>query len=55
MKEQDIITARELNKWRCVGIEFKVTVIKILTGVKKRVDDIRETFTKEIKKRTNQR
>ena len=39
-----------------VGREFKVMIIKILTGLEKRVEDISETLNKEIKKkRTNLR
>ena len=30
--------------------EFKVMIIKILTGLEKRVEDISETLNKEIKK-----
>ena len=34
-----------------VGREFKVMIIKILTGLEKRVEDISETLNKEIKKK----
>ena len=53
MKEQDKITVRELNEMALSNMpdrEFKVMVIKILTGLEKRVEDISETLNNEIKK-----
>ena len=52
MKEQDNITAGDLSKTQISNIpdtEFKVLIIKILTGLQKRVEDISETLDKEMK------
>ena len=52
MKEQDNITAGDLSKTQISNIpdtEFKVLIIKILTGLQKRVEDISETLNKEKK------
>ena len=60
MKEQDKLTARELNKPGMSNMpdkEFKVMVIKRLNRLEKRVKDLNETLNKERKhkKRTNER
>ena len=47
MKEQDKIKARQLNKMEINNMldrEFKVIVIKILTGLEKRVKGIGESL-----------
>ena len=47
MKEQDKITARDLCEMDVSNMadrEFKVMVIKILTGLKNRVENISETL-----------
>ena len=52
MKEKDKITARDLNEMQISNIpdrEFKVTIIKILTGFEKKVVNINETINKDIK------
>ena len=58
MKEQNKATARDLGKTGMSNLpdgEFKATIIRILTGLEKRIEDIRETFTTEIKEfRKNQ-
>ena len=44
MKEQNKITAKELKEMAIVNLperEFRVMVIKILTGLEKRVEDLR--------------
>ena len=51
MKEQDKITARKLNEMEISNMhdrESKVMVIKILTGLEKRVEDLSENLNKEI-------
>ena len=51
MKEQDKITVRELNETEISNLsdrKFKVMVIKMVTGLEKRVDDLSETLNKEI-------
>ena len=51
MKEQDQTTARDLSEMVISSMpdrEFKVMVIKILTGLEKRMEDISETLTTEI-------
>ena len=55
MKEQDKITARELNETMISNMpdrESKVSFIKIqiLTGLEKRVENISEIFNTDIKK-----
>ena len=50
MKEQDKITARDLSEMDISNMadrEFKVMVIKTLTGLKKRVENISETLRKK--------
>ena len=52
MEEQDKVMARDLSKTDISGMpdgEFKATIIRILAGLKKRIEDIRETLTTEIK------
>ena len=44
MKEQDL---RKMEISNMPDREFEVTVIKILTGLDKRVEDITETFNNE--------
>jgi len=51
MKEHDKITTRELNKTEISNMpkgEFKVMVIKILTGLEKAVDELSENFNKDM-------
>ena len=53
MKEQVKSTAKELNETEISNIpnrEFKVMVMKILTGCEKRVEDHSEKFNKDIRK-----
>lgn len=53
MKEQDKITGRDLSKTDVSNMPeraFKVIVIKILTGLQKRVEVISETLKTEIEK-----
>lgn len=48
MKEQDMVMARDLNKTvksSMTNGEFKAIIIRILTGLKKRMEDISETLT----------
>ena len=48
MREQDKTTAREPSETDISNMpdgEFKVMIIRILTGLEKRVEDMRETFT----------
>lgn len=50
MKELDKIVAKELNEIKISNVpdkEFKLTVIKVFTGLGKRVVDLNETFTRE--------
>ena len=50
MKEQDKFTAGDLNKREISNKsdkEFKIMIIKILTGLQTRVDDISKTPDKE--------
>ena len=52
MEEKDKITARDLSEMDISNMpdrEFKVMIIKILTGFEKTVEDISETLNKEIK------
>ena len=59
MKEQHKATARDLSETDISNMpdgEFEATIIRILTGLEKRIEDISETLTiviKELKK--NQR
>ena len=51
-KEQEKVMARDLTKIHISNIpggKFKVTIIRILAGVEKRMEDIREDITTEIK------
>ena len=46
MKEQDKATARELHKTKISNMtyrEFKLVVINILNGLKKRIEDFGDT------------
>ena len=48
-KEQDKITAKELNETEINSMpdrEYKIIVIKILTGFEKGVEDLSETFNR---------
>ena len=48
MNEEDKATARDLSKRDISNMpdgEFKVMIISIFTGLEKRVEDMRETFT----------
>ena len=50
MKKQDKTTARDPSEMYINNMpdqEFKVMIIKILTGLEKRVEDLSETFNKE--------
>ena len=52
MKEQDKITARELNKTEISSMpdrKFKAMVVKILTRLEKRVEDLSETINRDRK------
>ena len=52
MKEQDKNTPRDLRKTNINNMsdgEFKATLKRILTGLEKRIEDISETFTTELK------
>ena len=54
MKGQDNTTTRDLSETDLSYMpdkEFKVMIIKILTGLEKRVEDISEIPNKEIKKK----
>lgn len=51
MKEKDKAMARDLSKTDINSMparEFKATIIKILTGLEKRIENISETLTTEI-------
>ena len=53
MKEEDKIIAGDLNRTEISNApdrKFKVMIIKILTGLEKRVEDLSENFNTEIKK-----
>jgi len=53
IKEQNKITVRGISKTKMNKMpdrKFKVMIIKILTGLEERVEDISETLKKEIKK-----
>ena len=50
MKEQDKITARDLNEMEMSNMpdrEFQVIVIKKLSGLEKRVENLSETLNKD--------
>ena len=52
IKEYNKAMATELSKTDLSNMpdgEFKATIIRILTGLKKRIEDNRETLTTEIK------
>ena len=52
MKARDKATARHLSKTDIGNMpdgEFKATIIRILTGLEKRIEDISEILTAEIK------
>ena len=56
MKEQDKAIARDLSKIDISNMfdrEFKATIIRILTGLEKRMEGIRKTLTTEIKELKN--
>ena len=58
MKEQDKAMARDLNGTGVNNMpngEFKTMIIRIFTGLEKRMEDIRETLTTDIKELKNQR
>ena len=51
MKEQDKITAKELNKMEINNMhykKFKVMFIKVLNELEKKVEKLSETFNKEV-------
>ena len=53
MKEQDKITARDLSEMWVSNMpvrEFKVMILKTLTVLEKRVEDVSNTSNKEIKR-----
>ena len=53
MKEQDQTIARDQSKMDVSNMpnrEFKVIIIKVLTGFEKKVEDISETLNTQIKK-----
>ena len=58
MKGQDKAMARDLNGTDVNNTpngEFKTMIIRIFTGLEKRMEDIRETLTTDIKEFKNQR
>ena len=59
MKEQDKAMAKDLSNTDISNMpdgEFKVTIIRIHTGLEERIEDISETLTTEIKEiKNNQR
>ena len=53
MKEQDKITGRDLSEMEISNIydkEFKVMIVKILTGLDKRLERITETLNEDMSK-----
>lgn len=53
MKEQEKSSEKELNETKLSNMpdkEFKIRIVRILTGLKKRMEELSETFNKEIKK-----
>ena len=53
MKEQDKASARDLSETAISNMPdgaFKATIIRILTGLEKRIEDISETLITEIKR-----
>lgn len=58
MKKQDKATTRDLSEADVSNMSdgVKVTIIRILAGLEKRMEDFREAFTVEIKElKNNQR
>lgn len=58
MKGQDKAMVRDLNGTDVNNTpngEFKTMIIRIFTGLEKRMEDIRETLTTDIKELKNQR
>jgi len=52
MKEQDKATARDLSETNInimPGRKFKASLIRMLTGLEKRVEDLSETLSTEIR------
>ena len=52
MKEQDQVMVRDLSltgKSSRPDGEFKATILRMLTGIKKRLEDFREALTTELK------
>ena len=52
MKQEDKITAGDLSKTKKKNLPargFKTMIIKILTGLEKKVEDLSKTFNKKIK------
>lgn len=52
MKEQDKVMARnlsEINMSNMPDVEFNAMIIRMLTGLEKRVEDISETINTEIR------
>ena len=52
MKEQNQVLARDLSERERSNMPdeaFKATILRILSGIKKRMEDIREALTTEIK------
>ena len=50
MKEQDMATARDLSETNTRNMpnrEFKVMIIKIVTGLEKRMEDMSETLKRD--------
>ena len=57
-KLQEVATANELIKTNLSNImeqEFRIMVIKLITGLEKSIEDSRESTTTEIKRQTNRR
>ena len=59
MNKQDKATARDLSETDISAVpdgKFKVTIIRLLTGLEKRIEDISEALATEIKElKKNQR
>ena len=52
MKEQDKTSEKELNKMEISNVsdkEFKVTIIKVLNELRRRIDEHSENLTKSLK------
>ena len=57
MREQDKTTAKEPNETEISNMrdkQLQVMVIKIFTGLEKRVEELRETFNRNTKYKQNQ-